>query len=144
MNKMMKTLCAAAVLVAMSSVVSAKLPAPSDEAKAKAAEASAKTAWAGKVEGFKLCQAQDKVAAHYKKLPLAKGAVAPVAGTSVVPAAPIAGASAVASAPAVVAAPAACVDPGPFVYTPMVAMPAGAASGVAPAATPAASAAKKS
>ena len=30
----------------------AKLPAPSDEAKAKAAEAAAKTAHAGKVDGF--------------------------------------------------------------------------------------------
>jgi len=30
----------------------AKLPAPSDEAKAKAAEAAAKTAWTGKVDGF--------------------------------------------------------------------------------------------
>ena len=37
----------------------AKLPAPSDEAKAKAAEASAKTAHAGKVDGFLLCKSQD-------------------------------------------------------------------------------------
>ncbi len=33
----------------------AKLPAPSDEAKAKAAEAAAKTAHNGKVDAFKLC-----------------------------------------------------------------------------------------
>ena len=38
MNKMMKTLCATVVLALMSSVVLAKLPAPSDEAKAKAGE----------------------------------------------------------------------------------------------------------
>ena len=35
--------------------VLAKLPAPSDEAKAKAAEAAAKTAHAGKVDNYKLC-----------------------------------------------------------------------------------------
>jgi hypothetical protein len=119
MNKMMKTLCAVAVLAAMSSVVSAKLPAPSDDAKAKAAEAAAKTAWAGKVDGFKLCLAQDKVVAHYKKVPAPKEAKAPTIGAS-----------------ATVPASGACVDPGPFVYNPVVATPAGAASGVAPAAAP--------
>lgn len=124
MNKMMKTLCATAVMAVMSSVASAKLPAPSDEAKAKAAEAAAKAAWAGKVDGFKLCLVQDKVAAHYKMSPVSKVAAAPANGAS-------AG-----------AAPGACVDPGPFVYTPALAVPAGAASGVAPAAAtaPAASA----
>jgi hypothetical protein len=43
----------------------AKLPAPSDEAKAKAAEAAAKTAWSGKVEAFKLCKSMDSVATGY-------------------------------------------------------------------------------
>lgn len=118
MNKTMKTLCAAALLAVMSSVAVAKLPAPSDETKAKAAEAAAKTAWAGKVESFKLCMAQDKVVAHYKKVPVSKEVKASAKGTS-------------ASAPA--AAPGACVDPGAFVYTPVAAVPAGAASGVAQA-----------
>lgn len=45
----------------------AKLPAPSDEAKAKAAEAAAKTAWSGKVDNYLLCKSQDKTAAHYYK-----------------------------------------------------------------------------
>ncbi len=36
--------------------VSAKLPPPSDEAKAKAAEAAAKTAHNGKVDAYKLCK----------------------------------------------------------------------------------------
>lgn len=106
MNKMTKTLCVAAVLAAMGSVALAKLPAPTDEAKAKAAEAAAKTAWAGKVDGYKLCLAQDKAVAHYKKVPVAKPAKAAASG----------------------AAPAgACVDPGPFVYTPAVAAPVPAA-----------------
>ena len=116
MNKMMKTLCAAAVLAVVSSLASAKLPAPSDEAKAKTAEAAAKTAWAGKVDGYKLCLSQDKVVAHYKKVPVVKEVKAPAKAAS-----------------AVASAPVGCVDPGPFVYTPVVAAPAGAASAVAPA-----------
>jgi hypothetical protein len=50
---------------AMSSAALAKLPPLSDEAKAKAAEAAAKTAHANKVAAFQLCKSQDKVAAHY-------------------------------------------------------------------------------
>lgn len=46
--------------------VAAKLPAPSDEAKAKAAEAAAKAAWGDKVSGFQLCKAMDRVAATYR------------------------------------------------------------------------------
>jgi hypothetical protein len=91
----------------------AKLPAPSDEAKAKAAEAAAKTAWAGKVDGYLLCKSQDKVAAGY----LAK-----------------------AKAPAAAASVPACADPGPFVYTPPVAASAPAsapAAAVAAASAPA-------
>lgn len=45
----------------------AKLPAASDEAKAKAAEAAAKTAHVGKVDAFLLCKSQDKVAAKVNK-----------------------------------------------------------------------------
>jgi len=67
----------------------AKLPAPSDEAKAKAAEAAAKTAHAGKVDAFKLCKSIDRVAAHVQKTNKAK------MGKPV-------------DTPA-------CVDPGPFV-----------------------------
>lgn len=95
----------------------AKLPPPSDEAKAKAAEAAAKTAWSGKVEAFKLCKSMDAVAAGYF-------AQAKKAGKEVKPAATTA----------------ACADPGPFVYTP--APPATAAAAApAPAAAPAVAAA---
>lgn len=45
----------------------AKLPPASDEAKAKAAEAAAKTAHAGKADAFLLCKSQDKVAAKVNK-----------------------------------------------------------------------------
>ena len=45
----------------------AKLPAPSDEAKAKAAEAAAKTAHGNKVADYQLCKSREKVAAHYYK-----------------------------------------------------------------------------
>jgi hypothetical protein len=119
MNTMMKFVCAAAALLMLGSVAFAKLPATSDEAKAKAAEAKAKTAWTGKLEAFQLCKSQDKVVAHYKKVPLPKEAK-PAKGA--------------ASAPA-----GACVDPGPFVYVPEA--PAAAPS--APAAS-AAEPAKKS
>src|SRR3954447_9722517 len=44
----------------------AKLPPPDDAAKAKAAEAAAKTAWQGKVDAYKLCKVQDQLAARYK------------------------------------------------------------------------------
>lgn len=72
----------------------AKLPALNDEAKAKAAEAAAKTAHGDKVGGYKLCQSMDRVAAGYL-------ADAKKAGKDVKP----------------VATPA-CADPGPFVYPP--------------------------
>lgn len=93
--------------------VLAKLPAPSDEAKAKAAETAAKAAHGGKVENYKLCLAMDRVAAGYQ-------AAAKKAGKA-------------ASAPTETPA---CADPGPFVYT-----PPGAA--LAPAASAPAAVAKK-
>ena len=89
--------------------VLAKLPAPSDEAKAKAAEAAAKTAHAGKVDNYKLCLSMDKVAADYH-------AKAKAAGKDVRPA---------------VETPA-CADPGAFVYTPPGAASAPAAAASAP------------
>ena len=45
----------------------AKLPPPSDDAKAKADEAKAKSAWTDKSDAYKLCQAQDRIAAAYRK-----------------------------------------------------------------------------
>jgi hypothetical protein len=54
---------AASVLCA--AVVWAKLPAPSEEAKAKADEAKAKAAHADKVGAYKLCKSMEKVAADY-------------------------------------------------------------------------------
>ena len=102
--------------------VLAKLPAPSDEAKAKAAEAAAKTAHAGKVDNYKLCLSMDKAAAHYfKTAAAAKKEVKPAVATP------------------------ACADPGPFVppVAAAPAAPANAAAASAPApAAPAAPAAK--
>ena len=43
----------------------AKLPPPSDDAKAKAAEAAAKTAHGNKVAAYQLCKSMDRVAAVY-------------------------------------------------------------------------------
>ena len=77
----------------------AKLPAPSDEAKAKAAEAAAKTAWTDKIGAYQLCRAQDRVVAYYRKGAMAAGKEAPTAletpacadpGAFVPPVAPVA------------------------------------------------------
>ena len=112
----MKKILIAFLMLSASAVCLAKLPPLSDEAKAKAAEAAAKTAWAGKVDALTLCKSQDKAAA--------KAAKSGKAG------------KAVATPP--------CADPGPFVYTPAVAAApaaapavAGAPAAKAPAAAPA-------
>lgn len=98
-------------LALCSGLVLAKLPAPSDEAKAKAAEAAAKTAWSNKVADFQLCKSQDKVAGAYMAQ---KKAAAPAKPASGVPA---------------------CADPGPFAYVPPAPASAPAAA-AAPAAAP--------
>ena len=83
---------AAALVATLFAVsVSAKLPAPSDEAKAKAADAAAKAAWTDKVGAYQLCLVQDRVAATYR-------ASAKEAGQEAGP--PVAMPS--------------CADPGPF------------------------------
>lgn len=105
MKATFKTFCLTTALACVASAALAKLPAPSDEAKAKAAEAAAKTAWTGKVNAFKLCKAQDQVVAHYKK---ATGKAAAPVG--------------------------ACADPGPFVYTPNTAVAPAVPAPAAPAA----------
>ena len=86
-------------------------PAPTEEAKAKAAEAAAKTAWAAKVDAYKLCVYMDKAASNYFK-------TAASTGKSVNPA--------TAGAPA-------CTDPGAFAY--VAPKPAEAAGAHSPAAT---------
>ncbi len=101
------------VLAAVFSVSAlAKLPAPSDEAKAKAAETAAKTAHTDKIAAFQLCKSREKVAAHYYKTAKASGK--PTTPPVVTPA---------------------CVDPGAYVAAAPVA-PAVAAAGAKPAAAP--------
>ena len=102
----MKTVALIAVAAVAATSVYAKLPPPSDEAKAKAAETAAKTAHGTAVANYQLCKSMDSVAAKYQ-------AAAKQAGKA-------------ASAP--VATPP-CTDPGPFVYTP----PAAASAPVAAA-----------
>lgn len=88
-----------------------KLPPLSDEAKAKAAEAAAKTAWTNKVADYQLCKAADRVAAVYLS-------DAKKAGKDVKP---------VPTPP--------CADPGPFAYTPPDPRPIEAAGAHSPAKT---------
>ena len=118
---MMKKTFLLMALVALSTAALAKLPAPvlDDAAKAKAEEAKAKTAHAGKVDAYKLCLSMDKAAANHQKTLAAAGKAAK---------------------PATATPP--CADPGPFVWP----APASAAAPATPAApAPAAAApAKKS
>lgn len=71
----MKKLLIALTGLMVMGVAAAKLPALSDEAKAKAAETKNKTDWSNKVAAYQLCQSQDKVVATYLK---SKGKAKPV------------------------------------------------------------------
>ena len=104
---MMKRI-ACLILLGFSAAALAKLPPLSDDAKAKAAEAAAKTAYGDKVGAYKLCQSMDRVAATYL-------AEAKKAGKDLKP---------VATPP--------CVDPGPFAYTPPSQKPLEAAGAHSP------------
>jgi hypothetical protein len=102
-----KTLIAIAALLVTTAF--AKLPTPvlTDEAKAKAAEAAAKTAHGNKIADFQLCKSREAAAAHYYKTAKAAGKdTKPPTETP------------------------ACADPGAFVYPPPAA-PANAATSVA-------------
>lgn len=107
----MNTRLLALLLCALALPAMAKLPAPSDEAKAKAAEAAAKAAHGNKVEAYKNCKAMDKAAANYvKTAAAAKREVQPAVATP------------------------ACADPGPYVAA--TAAPAAAAPAASPVAAP--------
>ena len=118
----MKSFLLISLLLTASVGAMAKLPAPvlDDAAKAKAEEAKAKTAHAGKVDGYKLCLSMDRSAAHYYKTAAASGKTVKAA-TATPP----------------------CADPGPFVWPAPAAAAAPAAAPATPAA-PAAVPAKKS
>ena len=69
----MKKFLIATLFAGISVGALAKLPPLSDEAKAKAADTAAKTAWSGKVDGYLLCKSLDKVAVSYYKTAKAAG-----------------------------------------------------------------------
>ena len=108
----MKKLTIPLLLTFASAVAVAKLPALTEEAKAKAAEAAAKTAWSGKVDAYLLCKWQDKVAASYYQS--AKAAGKPTQPPVALPA---------------------CAEVGAFAYTPPDAKPLEAAGAHSPPAT---------
>ncbi len=118
---------ATVVLASLFSVSAmAKLPALSDEAKAKAAEAAAKTAHGNKVADFQLCKSREKVAAHYYKTAKASGkqTTPPVATPPCADPGPFVAAAPAAAAPAVAAAPAAGAKPAAPAAAPAAAAPA--------------------
>lgn len=137
---MQRWIAIAAGLAACTAAV-AKLPPPDDAAKAKAAEAAAKTAWQAKADAYKLCQVQDKLAARYKSNHPAEAKAEPAAATAQAaapaatpasstqgPATPVA---AVAAAPTVPP----CTDPGQFAYAPPSQKPLETSEAHSPAAT---------
>jgi hypothetical protein len=87
----------AALVAALSAgILFAKLPPPSDEARGKAAEAAAKSAWTDKVGAYKTCLAIDRIAENYRKTRAAQGKEV---------------------SPATTTPP--CTDPGPFAARPL-------------------------
>lgn len=89
----------------------AKLPAPSDEAKARAAEAAAKTAHGNKVADYQLCKSMDRVAAGYLAGARKAGKAVPPAVETPACADPGPFVAAAAAAPSTTAAPAAAAPP---------------------------------
>ena len=86
------SILAALTAALLANVSLAKLPPLTDEAKAKAAETAAKSAWTDKVGLYKLCQTMDRLAASYRASPA--GAAAPASAPEATPP---------------------CTDPGPYV-----------------------------
>ena len=105
---MLRSILIAAATLCIAAPALAKLPPVSDADKAKAAEAAAKTAHGNKVADYKLCLAQEKVAAKYV-------ADTKKAGKEVTPM----------QTPA-------CADPGSFAYTPPAPKPIEAAGAHSP------------
>lgn len=86
-------------LALVSGLASARLPAPSEEAKAQAAQATTKSAWSDKVALYKTCLAMDRTADIYRRDLKAAGKNVPTP----IPTPP-------------------CTDPGPYV-APVAARP---------------------
>ena len=95
MKQSLKQFSVASCALIVSTTALGKLPAQSDEARSKAAEAAAKSAWSTKVDAYQLCKSQDRVVAHIKN-------------------SKIGGKDLKLSA---------CVEPGEFSYMPAVAVP---------------------
>ncbi len=107
----LRSLALALCALGVCTLAAAKLPTPtpSPESASKAAETAAKAGWSGKVDNYKLCLAQDRVAAYYRK-------TTPGATPSAME-----GAS--------------CADPGVFAYTPPQSKPLEAAGAHSPPGT---------
>jgi hypothetical protein len=129
---MKRSMITAAALAACGLAL-AKLPPPDDAAKAKAAEAAAKSGWQAKVDAYQLCQVQDRIAAKYKSTHPAQAAqsAAQAASAASAPKMPVAtpatasqgGATPVAAVTNPAPSIPGCADPGPFAYTPAAQKP---------------------
>jgi hypothetical protein len=97
----------------------ARIPPPTEAAKAAADEAKAKSSWSDKVAAYKLCLVQDRVAARYRQSVAAQGKQA---STQALP-------QALPTPP--------CTDPGPYVSveTPLASKPLEASGAHSPSGT---------
>ena len=98
--------------IMVAGVASAKLPAATDEAAAKAAEAAAKSAWSDKVGAYQTCRADERVAEAYRRNLKSTGKEVPIP----TPTAP-------------------CTDPGPYASVATPAKPLEASGAHSPAET---------
>jgi hypothetical protein len=80
MRRLVPAFSSLIVVASLAAPAFAKLPPLSDEAKAKAAETAAKSAWSDKVGAYQLCQSMNHVADYYRKSAKASGkeAAAPI------------------------------------------------------------------
>lgn len=71
-------ICALLIAILLCPPAFAKLPPPSEEETARAAEAAAKAAWSNQLGQYQLCLAMDRTAAAYRKSTRAAGNAVPV------------------------------------------------------------------
>jgi hypothetical protein len=116
MKQALKKLLVVCCALSAGTAAMAKLPALTDEAKAKLAESAAKSAWTAKLESYQLCKSQDRVAAQVKKSTVVQKET-----------------KSATKEPKTLTAVSTCVDPGPFFYTPALAPAAPLAASLTPA-----------
>ena len=99
-----------AMLIAIMGAALAKLPPPTEQQRAAAADAAAKSAWNDKMDAYRLCLVQDKIAAQFRQRS-AKPSLASADSTAMT----AQGTTDLAPPPSAQLAPPPCAAPAPFV-----------------------------